>query len=240
MINKLFHISKKLYANNFLNVNSDLKEIIEKTGKSISTGTEVTDYIVLYKYIKKFKPKIILECGTGRSTFIIAHAMKKYCGKGSKLISMESVKKYYRAQNNIFPIKEFPFVKIIYSPLKFYKYSFISGTGYAKIPPLDYNFVFIDGPVGRYRENYNFEPGKINIDLLNIILKNKKIKIDGLIDNRKLTVLGYSILFGNKIVNFNKSLNLGFINEACFDNLKLKKNIFKETIFHDFVNTRFF
>ena len=103
MINKLFHISKKLYANNFLNVNSDLKEIIEKTGKSISTGTEVTDYIVLYKYIKKFKPKIILECGTGRSTFIIAHAMKKYCGSGSKLISMESVKKYYRAQNKIFP-----------------------------------------------------------------------------------------------------------------------------------------
>jgi len=240
MINKLLYILKRLYSKNFLYRNKELKEIIDKTSKSISTGTEITDYIYLYKYIKKFKPKTVLECGTGRSTFIIAHTMKKYCGAGSKLISMESVKKYYNAQNKIFPKKEFPFVKITYSPLKFYKYSLLSGTGYSKIPPLNYNFIFIDGPVGSYKERYNFEPGKINIDFLNIILKNKKTKVDGLIDNRKLTVIGYSILFGNKIVKFNKNLNLGFINKASFDNLKLKKKIYKETIFHDLVNTKLF
>ena len=240
VINNLIYLTRKIYSNFFLNKYPDLKEIIKSTNKSISTGTELTDYIYLYRFIKRFKPQIVLECGTGKSTFVIAHAMKKYSNKNSKLVSMESVKKYYTAQKKIFPKKKYPFVEIKYSPLKLYTYSFISGTGYSKIPDYKYDFVFVDGHLGSYKEKFQYEPGKINIDFLNIILKNKTLSINAIIDNRKLTTWGYSLLFGKNIVNFNKFFSLGIIKQASFKKLMLKKGRYKESHFKSFVNSKVF
>lgn len=240
VVDKLIYLIRKIYSNFFLNNHPDLKKIIKSTNKSISTGTEITDYIYLYNYIRKFKPHRVLECGTGKSTFIIAHAMKKYCKKNSKLVSMESVKKYYLGQKKIFPKDKYPFVKIIYSPLKLYNYSFISGTGYLRIPNHNYDFIFIDGPMGSYKEKFKYEPGKINIDFLNIILRNKSLSINGVIDNRKLTIWGYSLLFGKNIVNFSKFFNLGIIKKASFQKLRLKKGKYKEAHFKSFVKSKMF
>ena len=235
IFSKILHIFRKIYSKYYLYKNPILEKIIQSTNRSISTGIEVTDYIYLYNYIKKNKPKKVLECGTGKSTFIIAAAMKEYCGKNTTLISMESEKKYHLAQKKIFPFTTFPFVKILYSPIKLYNYSFISGTGYSNIPNLKYDFIFIDGPLGAYKEKFSFEPGKINIDFLNVILKNKNLFINGVIDNRKLTTIGYSILFGKSRVYFHKFFNLGIIKNASFKNLKLKKGKYKENHFESLV-----
>ena len=42
-----------------------------------STGCGVSDYCALYYEIRKKKPIEVLECGTGVSTLVIAHALKE-------------------------------------------------------------------------------------------------------------------------------------------------------------------
>lgn len=59
-----------------------LKEYLKK---SESTGCGYIDYAFLYKTIRSAKPVEILECGTGVSTLIIAHALmenEKETGRG--------------------------------------------------------------------------------------------------------------------------------------------------------------
>lgn len=45
--------------------------------KSSSTGCSFSDYLVLYNWVRRHKPKEILECGTGMSTVVLAHALKE-------------------------------------------------------------------------------------------------------------------------------------------------------------------
>ena len=73
----------------FLEQNSTLKALINEA-ISISDAYGLTDfeYLRLYQMVRELKPEYVLECGTGKSTFIIAHAMSKN-GNGKKLVSME-------------------------------------------------------------------------------------------------------------------------------------------------------
>ena len=50
---------------------------------SDSTGCSFSDYWILYSHIKKYKPKEILECGTGVSTIVMAHALMENEGEES-------------------------------------------------------------------------------------------------------------------------------------------------------------
>ena len=39
------------------------------------TGASYSDYLTLYEQVKSFKPKEILECGTGITTVVLAQAL---------------------------------------------------------------------------------------------------------------------------------------------------------------------
>lgn len=49
-----------------------LQDYLKKSG---STGCSYMLYAELYKYVRKFKPCEILECGTGISTVVLAYAL---------------------------------------------------------------------------------------------------------------------------------------------------------------------
>ena len=73
---------------------------------SSSTGCGFTDYWTLYKYVKKNKPREILECGTGVSTLVLAFALMELDRQGypaGKITSMESHGEYLRMSKNLLP-----------------------------------------------------------------------------------------------------------------------------------------
>lgn len=53
------------------------KLLSEVDGKSESIGADITDYVLLHSYIRQYKVKYVLECGSGRSTWVIAHALQQ-------------------------------------------------------------------------------------------------------------------------------------------------------------------
>ncbi len=163
-----------------------------------TTGVELTDYFILASYIKKNKINSVLELGTGRSTFVIAEALKKY-SKKPVLVSMESEKKYYNYQKKIFPEIKYKFCKILYSKRKLFYWSFLKGYGFQRIPKLNYDLVFVDGPdphptPGSHK---NDEPAYFCFDFINLILRSRK-PFDLIIDSRMATSIVAKILFPHK------------------------------------------
>ena len=79
--------------------------ILDVDSLSTSTGAGLYDYTLLHSYIREIKPTYILECGTGKSTWILADVLKKNFeefGIKGKLISMENIHQYYtEACNNL-------------------------------------------------------------------------------------------------------------------------------------------
>ena len=81
-----------------------LKSAIDySNNKSDSSGVSYSDYYNLYSYVKQIKPQYVLECGTGKSTIVIAQAMLENRQENPsdirlnnmKLISMEDKKEWY-------------------------------------------------------------------------------------------------------------------------------------------------
>ena len=80
LINPLNYISKvnEFLAYKYIKKRENLfKLVLESTKKSNSTGVSFSDYRVLYEIIKKYKPKHILELGSGISSLIMAYALKE-------------------------------------------------------------------------------------------------------------------------------------------------------------------
>lgn len=233
-------IIKKIYyllAQNFLKKEKFIDVINESIKKNnITTGIELTDFYYLAKYIKNNKVNKVLELGTRRSTFVIAEALKKY-SKNPTLISMESVKKYYNKQKKIFPNDRYKFCKILYSKRKLFEWSFLRGFGFQKIPSLDYDLVFVDGPdpnatPGVYK---NQEPATFCFDFINLTLKNKN-SFDVIIDSRMITSFVAKILFPNKKYKNFPYLKLTAIKDVNKKDMTLiQPNIYK---FKKFVNNK--
>jgi len=110
----------------------------------------------LVTYIRKKKPRIILEMGSGVSTAMLGLEVQKY---GGELISIEHEKEYIeytleicRKANYLKPnVIHAPLVKSTYPNVK----DFICYEK-SKIPAKSYDFIFIDGPPG-FKKNH---PGR--------------------------------------------------------------------------------
>ena len=63
----------EITAQNYLRNNQELNEIILEVNKqSDSLGLSDFEYVRLFQMVRNVKPEYVLECGTGKSTFIIA------------------------------------------------------------------------------------------------------------------------------------------------------------------------
>ena len=155
--------------------------------------------------VRKIKPEYALECGTGKSTFIIAHAMSKN-GNGEKLVTMEESEAWTRKQeeniyhffnhkkaNEWFPRKTETLIELIHSTTAIARHRIWSGSCYKNIIDYPYTFIMVDGPQ-LTEENF------VNLDLINV-LKTSDNPISALIDGRWPTVVMCRSLFGDKVIS---------------------------------------
>jgi hypothetical protein len=187
--------------------------LINYTEKTGSTGCNMTDYYVLYKQIRDKKPIEVLECGTGVSTLVIAHALmenERETGKQGHVTSMEEIAEWGDMAEDLLPDVYRSLVDIVVSPAIEDYYGLFRGMRYRDIPERDYDFVFVDGP--KYRSPYDNHP-TFDFDYLHI-LRNSNIPVSGLIDQRVSTVFVLQQLLGKEKIKYSPSLGLGYI-AAC-------------------------
>jgi predicted O-methyltransferase YrrM len=130
--------------------NNELWDTLDKYIKfSQSTGCAFYDYWVLYSYIRKNKPKEVLECGTGVSTIVMAHAMMENEMEGNgvgRITSMEDKEEWFKQAVECLPDQLRKHVDLVHSEKVEYCYSIFRGVGYKYLPERPFEFVFVDGP----------------------------------------------------------------------------------------------
>ena len=89
-----------------------INSLVEQSG---STGCEFSDYYELYKDLIHQKPRMILECGSGISSIVIAYYISKRINKENyKCISCEENENYHNQIKKIFLRNLVPFIDFIF------------------------------------------------------------------------------------------------------------------------------
>jgi len=166
--------------------------------RSPSTGVSFSDYGVLYQWIKKYRPREVLECGTGMSTVVIAQALRENfeeSGVKGRVTSMEEYENYHASAKSLFPRELDEYAEILFSPAVEDHYHLFRGTRYAEIPDRKYDFVFVDGPA--LLSDPKDPNAAINMDFIKLVAKADH-PIAALIDTRTTTCYVYSLFFPKK------------------------------------------
>lgn len=181
--------------------------------KTKSTGCGYIDYARLYESIRRTKPIEILECGTGVSTLIIAHALmenEKESGAQGRVTSMEEHEGWLEMSRKLLPPQYEKFVDFKFSPTVEDCYSMFRGVRYRDIPQRGYDFVFVDGP--KYVSPVDGVP-TFDFDYIHI-LRNSENPVSCLIDKRLSTVFVLQQLLGRERVQYSHVEGLGYV-ECC-------------------------
>lgn len=217
----------KYFLNNFQKTDKEeyriklaklIPELEDHMQKNKSCGASYSDYFHLYDYIIKFKPKYILECGSGITSYIIAKALQKnhhdYKVKGL-CVSMEEQPQYFEDIKKNFPDSLNEYMNFNLSNRIEKKYSFYCGVGYKDIPKFDYEFVFIDGP-----NTVSPTDGirKFDFDLITAIQMSTK-PITCYIDHRLSTTYCYQNIFTKKKVKYDLTKNIGIVRDVSQNDL---------------------
>lgn len=209
----------EFYARRFLHSKrvlwAELQEYLKKTE---STGCSYTDYWYLYRNIRQYKPKQVLECGTGVSTLVIAFALLENEADGHKLgfiTSMEEHEQWLQMAQSLLPEKYTDLVELKLSGVCEDSFSLFRGVRYADIPERQYDFVFVDGP--KYRSPIDGEV-TFDFDLIHV-LRNSEIPVRGLVDKRVSTCFVLQQVLGMKNVVYSPVSHMGFIGECSKDDL---------------------
>ena len=184
--------------------NPKLKEYLQHYARtSPSTGCSYSDYAVLYNWIRKNKPKEVLELGTGYSTLVIYQALKENEAGGFKgrLVSMEENKDYYEAALRSLP--KGVNVEIVLSPTVEDTYDFFRGVRYKDVPKRDYDLVFVDGPDKMMHPKSH--PLTFCMDVLSLVGDHP---LTAIIDKRLSTCFVYSLLFKSFRYDFLREIGM--------------------------------
>ena len=116
--------------------------------ESKSAGPSVHCHNYLYSWIRHYKPKEVLELGTGKSTIAMAIAMQEN-GFG-QITSMEDNAKWFNTAQELMPQGLEPYIDLRMSPISTYK----GGYHYERVPLRPYEMAFIDGPTPQPNHDY--------------------------------------------------------------------------------------
>lgn len=176
-----------------------------------STGCGYIDYWHLYRAVRKFKPREILELGTGASTIVLAHACMEN-GFG-RVVSMEESPAWYEHALRLLPAG-LP-VEIVLSGIVEDTFSIFRGMRYSNVPEREYEFVFVDGP------SYRNPAGDVlfDLDLITVVAKATK-PLRGIIDKRVSTCYVAQRVLPGK-VRYAKTLGLGFVDAVTKSDLRV-------------------
>lgn len=185
-----------------------INDYLKKTG---STGISWVDYNELYKAVRRVKPKSVLELGQGSSTMVIAFALRENEKEGypGKITAMEELEKYLLMGQNLLPDALKPFVNYALSPRVDFEYEIFRGVRYSEVPDIDFDFVFVDGPLHTSPKDGQF---CFDADLIYILQRPvQSSPISGLVDFRLSSSYVFQKLLGKEKVKFNMVKELAFI-----------------------------
>jgi len=176
--------------------------------KTESTGCGYIDYACLYKTIRESKPFEVLECGTGVSTLIIAHALmenERETGIAGHVTSMEEHAEWFHMSKKLLPLEYNKYVSFELSETIEDRYSIFRGVRYAAIPDKAYDFVFVDGPKYESPEDGG---ATFDFDYLHVLRSSDK-PVGCLIDKRLSTVFVLQQILGSDKVQYSAIAGLG-------------------------------
>jgi predicted O-methyltransferase YrrM len=219
------------FVNEYMKANRLAALVESADAASSSTGIDHYDYVALHSIVRKKKPKFFLECGTGKSTWAIADALRlnhEQHGIMGKVISMESVEEWYQQALSILPPHLSPYVEIVCSPATTYQHAMVRGSVYEQVPDHPYEIVFVDGPAMAIEENGVINEAA-NMDFIRLLNSTDR-EVTAVIDYRVRTVMAYGLLLGKDRVKFLKPWNLGIVENATRKQLLRNDSGFPELL----------
>jgi len=178
-----------------------------------STGCGYIDYHALYREIRARKPSEVLECGTGVTTLIIAHALlenERETGARGRVTSMEEYEEWLEMSRRLLPPAYSGYVDFRLSDTIEDRFSLFRGVRYKDIPDRAYDFVFVDGP--KYHSPVDGSP-TFDFDLLHV-LRTAKTPVAALIDKRVSTCFVLQQVLGMDKLRYSPIDGLGYL-DAC-------------------------
>ena len=222
---------------------SDLWQALQTyMARSGSTGCSYSDYWTLYHYVRKEKPKEILECGTGVSTLVLAYALmeNEQDGHGTgRITSMEELEQYFDTALDLMPAKFRNYVDFVLSPKVEDTYFIYRGVRYREVPDRRYNFVFVDGPgtIAPSDGTLTFD-----FDYLRVVM-NSQHPVFAIVDSRLLACYVFQKVFGVSKVRYDVLRKLTYIGPCSKGDLRIitkssgpalkhSLRLFRSTVFH--------
>jgi hypothetical protein len=188
--------------------------------KTKSIGCSYSDYWELYRFVLSRKPMDILECGTGASTIVLAHALmqnERDYGVSGRIVSMEEDEEWYKMAHRLMPQSMKKYVEIVLSPVIEECYAIFRGVRYRDVPERPYDFVFIDGPkyIAPSDGTVSFD-----FDYIHVIMNSNKA-VYAIVDKRLTTCYVLQKLFGVEKVKYSVKHHLCFVSPCTRDDLRV-------------------
>lgn len=191
----------------------------EYMGESETTGCGWEDYWLLYVSIRKYKPQEILECGTGLSTLVMAHAVIEN-GSG-RITSMEENKEWLEKARRLLPEKYANVTDLRFSETMVETHAMFRGIRYRDTPERNYDFVFIDGP----NEAEGVKASETcDMDFIHVLRRSKN-PIRGIVDTRTGTFWTLAHILGLENVRYSYLLRQGIILPCTAKDLRHPRHI---------------
>jgi hypothetical protein len=203
-----------------LEANEALRRTLQDyLARSNSTGGEYSDYMALYDHVRVHKPREILECGTGVSTIVMAHALMENeaeTGVRGRITSMEDKEQWYRLAAELMPETLSPYVDLVLSPLVEDGWYVFRGVRYETLPDRKYEFVFVDGP-----DFDSLVDGQLtfDFDLIRVVEKAEH-PVHAIVDDRLSTTFVMQKVFGPEKARYMTTHRLAFIGPVTRQDLR--------------------
>ena len=211
-----------------LEQNTELWDLMTRAAAGTAvTGASYSDYLTLYEQVKSFKPREVVEFGTGITSVVLAQALIENAREdGSpvgRVTSMEDDREWYDIAKSRLPDEVAGIVDLVHSPKVDGFYKCFRGVQYREIPERPYDFVFSDGPDRHSPVNGD---KLFNLDLINLVRRSER-PIRAVVDNHYLTFYILQKVFGTDLARYSVSHKLMFVGPVTRDDVRfLKKESF--------------
>jgi predicted O-methyltransferase YrrM len=203
------------------------ERMMEAAAGTAVTGASYSDYLTLYEQVRAFRPREILECGTGISTIVLAQALIDNAaedgGAPGRVTSMEDDADWFRIAGERIPAALRAAIDLVHSPKRDGFYKCFRGVCYESLPERPYDFVFSDGPDRHSPVNGD---KLFNLDLIHVVARSDR-PVRAVVDNHYLTFYVLQKVFGIELARYSVSHKLMFVGPVERTDLRhLKKENF--------------
>jgi hypothetical protein len=198
-----------------------------------------SDYGIMTSLIRQLKPLFILECGTGRSTWDLAEALRKNeeeFGIKGLLVSVTDNLHWFNEAVSRFPKDLKNYTQIIFSARKDHAHLFIKGSVFGELPDYPYDLVFIHRPEVLSGAEGETDP-IVSLDFIEIVKKSTKSVTAVLGDAAPLSILVHSLFLGKGKIRYNEKKGFSIIENVNHSSLlsPSRATLSKPEIFGQFV-----